>query len=131
MEISDDNGCFVCGQDNPAGLRAQLVSDIPGRRASCRIAIGKSYQGWSNIVHGGILATLLDETCAYAGKTVARHVVTAEMTVRYKKPVPVEREMVIQAEVRTQRKRILEMTATIEIDGVVHAEADARMFIVE
>lgn len=131
MNISDDDYCFVCGQHNQSGLKARLEMDPQTQSAVCRIAIPKHYQGWRDIVHGGILATLLDETCAYAGKTLAPHVVTAEMTVRYKKPVPVERELYIHAQVVSQRRRILEITAKIEIDGLIYAEADSKMFIVE
>ena len=131
MNIADDDYCFVCGQQNPSGLKARLEMDPQTRSALCRIAIPKNFQGWSDIVHGGILATLLDEVCAYAGKTLAPHVVTAELTVRYKKPVPVEQELYIQATVVNQRRRILELTAKIEIDNVIYAEADSRMFIVE
>lgn len=130
MEISDDNHCFVCGALNPCGLQARPVIDAATRSASCRLAVPRAFQGWQGIVHGGILATLLDETCAYAAKAEARQVVTAELHISYKKPVPVETGLLITATIVGERRRILDVNARIEIDGVVHTEAQACMYIV-
>lgn len=129
MEISDDNLCFVCGELNADGLHTRPTIDLLEKSAHCRLAVPKKYQGWQGIVHGGILATLLDETCAYAAKAVVKHVVTAELTVTYKKPVPVETELLITAQVASERRRIIEVTGRIEVAGEIHAEAHARMFI--
>lgn len=131
MEVTDDDYCLVCGTLNEIGLKTRPQMNPENKSATCRLAIPRQFQGWRNIVHGGILATLLDETSAYAGKTLARHVVTAEMTVRYKKPVAVESQLEIHAVVVSQRKRILEIAARLEVNGVIHAEADVKMFIVE
>lgn len=129
-EIADDDFCFVCGQSNPDSLRAVIEMDREHKSASCRIVLDKRFQGWREIVHGGILATMLDEVSAYAGKTVARHVVTVEMTVRYKKPVKTGQEVLVTAAVIGQRKKILEISAKLEVDGIICTEADAKMFIV-
>ena len=130
MEISDDNHCFVCGELNLSGLRVRPVIDAANRSASCSLAIPKEFQGWEGIVHGGILATLLDETCAYAAKGLVEHVVTAEITVSYKKPVPLATELRVTATVVSQRRKIIEVKGQIEIGGEIYAEASARMFVV-
>ena len=130
MEISDDNHCFVCGELNLSGLRVRPVIDAPNRSASCSLAIPQAFQGWQGIVHGGILATLLDETCAYAAKGLVEHVVTAEITVSYKKPVPLVTELRVTATVVSQRRKIIEVKGQIEIGGEIYAEAHARMFVV-
>jgi uncharacterized protein (TIGR00369 family) len=130
MEISDDNHCFVCGELNMRGLKVRPRIDAPNSSASCRLAIPRAFQGWQGVVHGGILATLLDETSVYATKGLVPHVVTAEIAVSYKKPVPVETEVVISATVVSRRRKIIEVRGQIEIDGELYAEARARMFIV-
>jgi len=129
LEIADDNNCFVCGELNSKGLQVRLTQDNATRSASCRTTLAKPFQGWNNLVHGGILATLLDETSAYAAKTLATHVVTAELSVRYHKPVPIDKEIVVEAIVVDQRKKIVTVAAKLMLDGVVHAESDAKLFI--
>lgn len=130
MEILDDNHCFVCGELNISGLRLRPRIDAPNQSASMRLAIPRAFQGWHGIVHGGILATLLDETCAYAAKGLVAQVVTAEITVSYKKPVPLDTELFVSATVVGRRRKIIEVKGQIEIDGEVYAEASAKMFIV-
>lgn len=130
MEVSDDNHCFVCGKLNALGLRVRPQIDAFNQSASMRLSIPRAFQGWEGIVHGGILATLLDETCAYAAKGLVPHVVTAELAVSYKRPVPIESELLVSASVVNQRRKIIEVKGRIEIDGDIYAEANARMFIV-
>jgi uncharacterized protein (TIGR00369 family) len=128
MEITDDNHCFVCGELNLRGLRNRPRIDVANQSASMRLAVPSTFQGWHGIAHGGILATLLDETCAYAAKSLVAHVVTAEITVSYKKPVPIETKVLISATVVGRRRKIIEVKGRIEIDGEVYAEASALMF---
>lgn len=130
MEISDDNHCFVCGEFNAHGLRVRPQIDAPNQRATMRLSIPRAFQGWEGIVHGGIIATLLDETCAYAAKGLVPHVVTADLAVSYKRPVPVDTEVKVTATVISQRRKIIEVKGRMEIDGDIYAEATARMFIV-
>lgn len=130
MEIIDDNHCFVCGGLNMSGLRVRPCIDAPNQSASMRLAIPRAFQGWHGIVHGGILATLLDETCAYAAKGLVAQVVTAEIAVSYKKPVPLETELSVFAAVVGRRRKIIEVKGQITIAGEVYAEASAKMFIV-
>lgn len=129
MKISDDNQCFVCGELNMHGLRVRPQIDIQSQSARMVLPIPKAFQGWEGIVHGGILATLLDETCAYAAKSVEEQVVTAEITVSYKRPVPLETELTVTANVVSRRRRIIEVKGLIEIHGDIYAEATAQMFI--
>ena len=128
MEISDDNHCFVCGELNMSGLRMRPRIESATQSASMQLAIPRAFQGWQGMVHGGILATLLDETCAYAAKSLVAHVVTAGITVTYKKPVPIETEVLVTATVVGRRRKIIEVQGQIEIDGEIYAEATAKMF---
>ncbi len=129
MQVEDSNDCFVCGDDNPNGMHASFSIDYNNNSASCDYTIPSHFQGWHGIAHGGILATLLDETCVYACRPLAKEVVTAAINLRYKKPVPVATPLRISAEVCEQKKRYFVVSARIEIDGVVHTEADAKVFI--
>lgn len=77
--------CFVCGEENSGGLKAQFLWD--GRQATTTITALAEYEGYHGIYHGGIVATLLDEVMLKAILATGIYAVTAEMTVRFKKPV--------------------------------------------
>jgi len=84
-EIPLYSGCFVCGQGNPIGLKARFFWD--GEKAVCDITADEAYAGYKNIYHGGIVTTLLDEIMIKALLAQDILSVTAEITVRLKKPV--------------------------------------------
>jgi uncharacterized protein (TIGR00369 family) len=81
------------------------------------------------VVHGGIIAALLDEACIYAGLGIGKQLVTAELTVRYKKPLPVGEEIIITGEVVEKRRKVLRIKAQIMVADDVYAEAESRVFI--
>lgn len=130
MEVLSDDQCFVCGPANPQGLHANFVVDKEERRAHCVIRIPSQFQGWQGLVHGGILATLLDEAGVYACRATGEHFVTAELTVKYKLPVPVETELLVSAEVVEQKRKIHFVQARVEADGKLLAESSSRIFAI-
>jgi uncharacterized protein (TIGR00369 family) len=86
-EIISYPGCFVCGSRNPHGLQAKFHFD--GEQAVCEVVTTMAFEGYKGIYHGGVVASLLDEVMV---KAILAHdvvAVTAEMTVRYIKPVRV------------------------------------------
>lgn len=131
MELIKDNGCFVCGPVNARGLRAEFTFDREGRVASSHLIVPEWAQGWQGVTHGGILSTLLDEACAHACRTVGAHPVTAELTVRFRKPVPVGVEVFVRGEVVEVRRRVLQAKAELQVGGEVYAEAQARVVLIE
>ena len=56
--------CFVCGKDNPIGLKLRF--DWDGKTARAEFTPTELYQGWQGVVHGGIIAVMLDEVAAWA-----------------------------------------------------------------
>ncbi len=130
MEVSDNGECFVCGQGNPGGLRAVFHMDRETRSASARVTLSGRFQGWQDVVHGGIVASLLDEAAIYACRTVGEQLVTAEITVRYKKTIPVGREILVQGQFLEQRKQIMHVRAWIEMEGQLLAEAESKVFLI-
>lgn len=131
MDISDNKYCFICGKDNPVGLKADVQVDQQAKSASCRVSVPAEFQGWQGMAHGGIIGALLDEVCAYAGMTVAMPVVTGELKTRYRKPVPVDHMLTISARVTDQRRSTLTVEAELAADGMVLASAVATMVIVK
>lgn len=131
MNLDKDRGCFVCGPDNATGLQAVFTCDKELKKSFCRLTIEEPFQGWHSIVHGGIIASLLDEACIYAGRALADTLVTAELSVRYRKPVPVGQEIIVSGEVLEQRRKILKVRSCLEVNDEVYAEADGRIFLVD
>jgi uncharacterized protein (TIGR00369 family) len=96
--LPHSTGCFLCGEDNPAGARARFFVSEGEVRGS--VTIPRHMNGYKNVAHGGVLAALLDETMGWAatvfGKTHPMFV-TAELTVRYLLPVPVGEEISVRS----------------------------------
>lgn len=80
--------CFVCGEENPHGLR--LRSRLENGRVVLEHTTRPADVGYRHIVHGGIAATLLDEVMTWAAIVATRKVcVAAELTTRLKAPIGV------------------------------------------
>jgi len=126
--IQDDRKCFVCGPDNPAGLHLNFTESEEG--ITTRMRFNAHFQGWQGITHGGLVSTLLDEVMAKAVQIRGLYGVTAEMTVRFRKPVPTEKEVVVSGRVTEQRGRLAFTEGEIaDLDGNILASAQARFFV--
>ena len=82
----DDRVCFVCGEKNPAGLKLRIQTDAERGESAADVTFPESFQGWTKVVHGGLLATVLDEALIYAAGAKGFKCVTGEMTVRFVRP---------------------------------------------
>lgn len=130
MEVSDNQYCFVCGPDNPLGIKTSIEVDKDRQSAQSTLTVAAEYQGWQGMVHGGIISALLDEVSAYAGMTLGETVVTGELTTRFLKPVPVEQEITVSARVVKQARRVVMVEAQLVMQGEVLASAGAKMIVV-
>ncbi len=129
MQLSKTENCFVCGDDNRHGLQARFQSNGELMCSFGSVLIGKTFQGWGMIVHGGILAALLDEACIYAAMPLGQQAVTAELQVRYRKPVPCGQVVTLFGEVLTHRRQVVTARSRLVLTGEVYAEAEARLFL--
>ncbi|MGH9790046.1 MAG: PaaI family thioesterase [Candidatus Acidiferrales bacterium] len=91
------NACFGCGAANPRGMMLEFESDEQRKRIVGRFCIPADYQGGPGFLHGGIIALLLDEAMGKVNRFSGVRAVTAELNVEYKRPVPVEAEIVVEA----------------------------------
>lgn len=130
--VSDNKKCFVCGTQNPAGLKLSFQDKPDGNGVETVFLPDERYQGWEGIVHGGIIATLLDETMAKAAIAAGLNVVTAEISVRFKKPAFVMTALTCAGEIETVQKKVVRAKATVfEQGGPPLATATSRMFVVD
>ncbi len=82
-----DNYCFVCGKDNPQGFQIKVQYSEAEMAAETELSIPRDYQGWAEVIHGGILSTLLDELMAHAIWRFAGPGLTLSMEVRFHAPL--------------------------------------------
>jgi uncharacterized protein (TIGR00369 family) len=132
--IENDAHCFCCGTNNEYGLH--LVFSYSGSGgAEASLVVPAYFSGWKNMTHGGFLSMLLDEAMAHAcirsaGADTDRTAVTAEMTVRFKKPVETGSTVRIVGKLVETKGRIL-MTQGWVYDetGAVAAEGQAKFLV--
>jgi uncharacterized protein (TIGR00369 family) len=129
MELTRAGKCFVCGENNPSGVQALFRSNGDLLCSFCRVSLGERFQGWEGIVHGGIIASLLDEACIYAAFGLEGLAVTADLRLRYLKPVPCGYEVTLFGEVVKHRKHIVHTRSRLVFDGEICAEAEAKLFL--
>jgi uncharacterized protein (TIGR00369 family) len=96
LKPNPSNHCFGCGGANARGMQLAFEQDDEARRIRGSFQIGAEFQGAPGFLHGGVIATLLDEAMAKVSRFAGDHAVTAELTVEYKKPVPVGRDIVVE-----------------------------------
>ena len=81
------NHCFGCGAANKTGLRLKFFTDESGRILS-RLRIPKRFEGPPGYMHGGAIATLMDEAMSKANRARGVTAMTRQMEVEYLRPVP-------------------------------------------
>ncbi|MBP9902624.1 MAG: PaaI family thioesterase [Verrucomicrobia bacterium] len=121
------HSCFVCGESNPFGLRLRFETD--GRVVQTRFVPRAEHIGFKGVVHGGILATVLDEIMVWACAVPTRKFAyCAELTVRYRHPLAPGETVVVTSELVVNRKdRIYEAKASARnVANVILAEATGK-----
>jgi uncharacterized protein (TIGR00369 family) len=117
--------CFVCGMQNPIGLKAFFYQDKEGRVVA-HFTGKEEHQGYPGVMHGGIVTALLDEVIARVA--IAQDLfwgVTAKLEVRFRRPVPLGQPLTLVGEMTRLRSRTLEAHGEIRLeDGTVAAEAE-------
>jgi acyl-coenzyme A thioesterase PaaI-like protein len=108
------NACAGCGQDNPFSLRLSFLFDTEQRSAHTWLRPSVQLMGSLNVMHGGFVALLMDETMGKVLRGCEVKAPTAQLNVRYRKPVPIGELLHVQASlVRAEgRKHFLHATVT-------------------
>ena len=112
-DLSPYQGCFACGLRNEHGL--QLTFWTEGDEIVTEFTPDAHYQGFPGVLHGGILATLLDETLSRTASIKGRWMMTGRLEIRYRRPAPLGPRLRVTARQISSRSRI------------VHAEGEVRL----
>lgn len=127
-QLAGSKHCFVCGTENEVGLKLKLMGEGDGK-VFAKIIIPRQYAGWPGIVHGGILAAILDEA---AGRTVdndpiPKHLyVTGSLNLRYRHPVHCDTPLIVEAQFVRRNGRVVTSKGWIMDESrQILTEADA------
>ncbi|MDA8343866.1 MAG: PaaI family thioesterase [Thermaerobacter sp.] len=129
-ENHDLAGCFACGTDSSRGMHLQFRADGEGVMAETQT--DSSWVGWQGLVHGGLLATLMDEAVGWAVAAIGKTGLTARLSVRYLLPVAPFQRLIVRAWVQSSDRRGARTGASIELPtGRKVATAEALMLFVK
>lgn len=127
--LKDDKWCFACGSQNPHGLQ-MADFDFDGETYTARWRPSKFHQGWADILHGGIVAAVLDEVMTRLVWVQGYPVATVEMTVRYHQQTPLDQELTARARQVSAKRRLFEVESELLLpDGTVTATATAKLLM--
>ena len=123
--------CYVCGAANERGLHVSF-SEHPVGGAFADYTARAEHVGWPEVIHGGLLFTLMDEAVAWAVIYAGLHGVTAKAEVRFREPVRVGMRLAVRGWLLDPARRLVKAKAEVREggeDGRVVAEMDAIMAI--
>lgn len=121
--------CFVCGLENNSGLKSQFYA-LETEELLGIFQPTNDHQGYPGRLHGGLAATILDETIGRA--IILKHSdniwgVTLEFSMRLRKPIPLDSDVRVRTRVTKENKRFFEGTGEILLaDGTVAVEGEGR-----
>jgi acyl-coenzyme A thioesterase PaaI-like protein len=125
--LEDDNYCFACGENNPQGLK--LNFQLENNTLKTKFKFSKIYQGYKNIVHGGIIGLILDEVMVNLCLKLGYEAVSAEVNYRLKKPCFVGEEVEFKAWIKELKLPIIytEAEAVRKYDLIARAWAKCKI----
>ena len=121
--------CFVCGIENPCGLHLKFYTTGPGE-VTANYTVPECYQGYPGVVHGGIVAAMLDEVTGrvHMGAYPPRFMYTARLEMRYRRNVPVGQPLRLVGQAGKSKGRTATAVGMIyDQEGVLLAEAEALL----
>ena len=120
----EESNCFVCGKNNPHGLKLNFT--FKDRKSNVVFIPEKRFQGFKNIIHGGIISTVLDEAMGNLAFHLGLNAVTSKLEVSLIKPTIVGEKYFAQGEIVEERGRVVHAKASLSHEnGQKVAEAIA------
>ena len=116
IELPHTPGCLVCGRDNPHGLHLsfQVDPDAAGGNVYCDFKLEPHHIGFQGVIHGGVIATVLDEAMVWAATWSGRRFcLCAELNVRFRQMAVVGQPLRLEARVDFAKPRLIQTSAEI------------------
>jgi uncharacterized protein (TIGR00369 family) len=123
--------CFLCGMQNPVGLHMAIYNDPDNNCIYSNVTLPEQYQGYPGVVHGGIVATMLDEISGRAIMLDGDHrnlMVTMKLEVKYRLPTPTDTPLKVVGRVISQNESRAKVAGEIQLaDGTVTASCESLL----
>ena len=133
LTIDEQAGhCFACGPANPEGLHLVFTFDNEAQTATAFVNLTRVHEGPPGHIHGGIIATLMDEAMSKLNRPLGVIAMTRHMEVDYLRPSPLGRELVLTGHyVRRDGRKLFHEAALKLPDGTVLAKAKGVFVVLD
>ena len=124
--------CFGCGQSNPIGLKLKFYLEDDNQVVT-EFTPTKWHSGWENVVHGGIICAILDETMGWALSNIMKvKSVTKEFKVNFKRPIFIDKKIRAKCKVINDDKKVIKLQSEVENDnGDICTTAEAIYVVLD
>jgi uncharacterized protein (TIGR00369 family) len=127
-----DNTCFGCGGASSHGMKLAFEANTETGLVTGRFKIGADFQGSYGILHGGIIAVLLDEAMGKVCRLSDVRAVTAELNVEFLRPIRVDQEIIVEAhQTKREGRELFHHGEIREVSGRVLARGRGRFVIID
>lgn len=117
--------CVVCGPTSGFGLGLNFEVEDDGQ-VEARFSCGKGFEGYPSVLHGGMVAALLDGAMTNCMFAHGRDAYTVELTVRFRHPVAIGTPVDVRARIVASSDPLYELTAEVLQDEKVMATGKAK-----
>lgn len=122
--------CFICGDKNETGLKIDFYCE--DGKAKAEYTPTKDFEGYKDILHGGIISSLLDEVMIKAILAEDQKIVTAKIEVTFKIPAKIGEKLLLEGKITEDKKRLVLTTGkAFNQDGQIIATAKGTYFKVK
>ncbi len=125
----DASHCFVCGPDNPIGLRLRFTLD--GNYCRGSFTSRPEHVGFDGVTHGGIVFAVLDDVMANWFYLQGARGYTAKSEIRYREAMPIGATAALECELVRHKGRLVQLSARAvdATSGTTYAESDASFML--
>lgn len=119
--------CFGCSSKNPIGLKINFT--VKGDAVFGEFTSHKYHMGPPDAVHGGIIATLIDEAISYFARTVIKHNIrTIKEEIVFRNQSPIGETIYVEASLKEEKSRLLILSAKVYSKDDIIAEATGMLY---
>ena len=135
----DINHCFGCGAANPHGLRLEFAiqhnaaeAEVPVALAATTIvSLSSTFEGHPGFLHGGIIATLMDEAMSKLSHPLGVRAMTRHMAVDYLRPSPIDTPLALTGiHLRREGRKLFNRAELRASDGTLLAQATGLFIVI-
>jgi uncharacterized protein (TIGR00369 family) len=128
--MEKENYCFVCSKSNPKGIHLDIECEGPDE-AIARFVLDREYEGYPGIIHGGVIAAIIDDVMGNIEFRKGYIAYTVELNIKYIKKCLVKEPLIARGMVKNFSHRIIETQGEVfDSSGDIRVMASAKYFVI-